>query len=665
MILFEQILNEIAIIDEDLKTLARDIGNFCTERPKYNDALMICNKVLQTGEKEPFLKFLESDNFKEIYNKMSKENYPGFEELFKKVKNKFGSQQTKTNNNNNGQQNANGQQQKANEKKPNAAISYNNLIYLLDSAISAKSDKIGNSLKQCFIPGKINIIYFNNNNHDNVITDGKYIYALSVYQNPEGHAIIGLIDNDEISKIVKAQQFPRNAKNIPEIISNAIKTITYNDVFINDKNEQLKVMIGQPLSDEIKSNSQHNEKDFEGINDIYGKVMKCLKDGKNNLIFGYIDPKAKSELDRNKLAKIENIKKMYAKHPYASRVVDRAEEFMKGSKYISVGNPAYRQAESYFKRKANLILRELREDGSFDAVKGVSDSMIKTGINLIDRIYKTPENMKWQDEDFLKVVKAAKKGDQSAIGYLMYKHGPAIMNAYWKNFLGPNPKMRKIRIEEDGGLKSSILGWIGMCLKALVKGGVDMPLKKGGERSRMSTLEGFKPSAVTGKPENAFSSRFRMDIMTQAIDYNLIHSKNGITNSDDEEITTTNLEFDNGRERDGGEDETFMRDDLEDSVLDKMSDDDFLDDWKDYCQDDTLNDGKKCTPAKAFWKILTNPDATNLKKLADECGVSRGNFEMLAQKAVSLLPKYGIEYRTLMNACDRYGVKKVASYLMH
>lgn len=662
MILFEQILNE-RIKDEDLLALARDIGNSC-DRNGYTDAQRICDEFIITGEKEPFFKFLESDSFKEIYNKVSKE-HPGFEELFKKVKNKFGSQQTKTNNNNNSQQNTNSQQQKANEKKPNAAISYNNLIYLLDSAISAKSDKISNNLKQCFIPGKINIIYFNNS-HDSTITDGKYIYTLSVYQNPEGRAIIELMSSDVINKIIKAQQFPRNAKNIPEIISNAIKTITYNDVFINDKNEQLKVTIGQPLSDEIKFNSQHNEKDFENINDIYGKVMKCLKDGKNNLIFGYIDPKAKNEHDRNKLAKIENIKKMYAKHPYASRVVDKAEEFMKGSKYISVGNPAYRQAESYFKKKANLILRELREDdGSFDAVKGVSDSMIKTGINLIDRIYKTPENMKWQDEDFLKVVKAAKKGDQSAIGYLMYKHGPAIMNAYWKNFLGPNPKMRKIRIEEDGGLKSSILGWIGMCLKALVKGGVDMPLKKGGERSRMSTLEGFKPSAVTGKPENAFSSRFRMDIMTQAIDYNLIHSKNGITNSDDEEITTTNLEFDNGRERDGGEDDSFMRDDLEDSVLDKMSDDDFLDDWKNYCQDDTLNDGKKCTPAKAFWKILTNPDATNLKKLADECGVSRGNFEMLAQKAVSLLSKYGIEYRALMNACDRYGVKKVASYLMH
>ena len=53
MILFEQILNERAIIDEDLHTLARDISNSC-DRNGYTDAQAICNKFLQTGEKEPF-----------------------------------------------------------------------------------------------------------------------------------------------------------------------------------------------------------------------------------------------------------------------------------------------------------------------------------------------------------------------------------------------------------------------------------------------------------------------------------------------------------------------------------------------------------------------------------------------------------------------------------
>ena len=79
----------------------------------------------------------------------------------------------------------------------------------------------------------------------------------------------------------------------------------------------------------------------------------------------------------------------------------------------------------------------------------------------------------------------------------------------------------------------------------------------------------------------------------------------------------------------------------------------------------TLNDGKKCTPAAALWKLLTNPDATNLKAVAEEMGVSRGTFETLVKKAISIMPQYDIEYGDLMSACDRYGTAKIASYLAH
>jgi hypothetical protein len=143
-----------------------------------------------------------------------------------------------------------------------------------------------------------------------------------------------------------------------------------------------------------------------------------------------------------------------------------------------------------------------------------------------------------------------------------------------------------------------------------------------------------------------------------------MNDANGVSNADTP-VSMTDLEFDNGRERTDGEDDTFAREGLEDSVLDKLSKDDFLKNWFDYAQDETLNDGKKCTPAAALWKLLTNPDATNLKAVAEEMGVSRGTFETLVKKAISIMPQYDIEYSDLMSACDRYGTAKIASYLAH
>ena len=362
------------------------------------------------------------------------------------------------------------------------------------------------------------------------------------------------------------------------------------------------------------------------------------------------------------------IQKNYAEHPYLDQVVQAMEDNMTGNKYIKVGNQAYKEAFEYYKEKVHEILKTLREADlsvSLNDIKDVTDKKIQDGVNLVDRIYRTPSNEKWEDKDFIDAVNAARDGDQTAIGFLMYKHSPMIASTYWRNFLGPDAKMRKIRIEKDGGLKSSFLGWIGICLKALVKGGVDIAKKNGGERHKFSTLEGFDENRVKGKPENAFAAHFKLDVIEQAKVYNTLDANNGVSNADGENITMTNLEFDNGRERTGGEDDAFIHDSVEDAILDKVQKDGFLKNWIDYCQDEELNDGKKCTPAAALWKLLTNPDATNLKAVAEEMGVSRGTFEALAKKAVGLLSNYSLDYSQLMNACDTYGVRKIASYLAH
>lgn len=396
-----------------------------------------------------------------------------------------------------------------------------------------------------------------------------------------------------------------------------------------------------------------NIKNFSGIDD--GIVIPCMAN--IQAIEGAIS---------NALT---NFEKKYSQHPYRDQVIQAAEENMKGNKYISVGNNAYKESIEFYKAAVKRLMENteiLKEDTN--DITNVTDGQLRNGVNLIEEIYGTKKNLAWADEDFEKTIKAAKNGDNSAVGYIMYKHAPMIVSTFWKNYLGPNKKMRAVRIEEDGGLKSSLLGWVGICLRALIKGGVDITKKNGTERHKFSTLEGFKLSKVTGDIEHQFSAHFRMDVIEQAKVYNVMHARNGVSGADgndDTKITMTNLEFDNGRERTDGEDDAFMRDDLEDSVLDKISKDDFLKNWMDYCQDEVLLDGKKCSPSKALWALLSNPNATNLKAVAEDCGVARMTFETLVKKAISILPQYDIEYGDLMSACDRYGAAKIASYLAH
>lgn len=432
---------------------------------------------------------------------------------------------------------------------------------------------------------------------------------------------------------------------------NSVKTT------VEDKNgKDIEVTLGSLLENNNVYYSitwYDKSKNFSGVND--GIVIPCMANMQS--IEGTI------------AQTLANFEKNYANHPYRDQVIQSVEDNMKGNKYISIGNNAYKESIEFYKAAVKRILENkeaLKEDTN--DITSVTDGQLKSGVNLVEQIYGTAKNLKWADEDFKNTIEAARSGDNSAVGYIMYKHAPMIVSTFWKNYLGPNKKMRALRIADDGGLKSSLLGWIGICLRALIKGGVDITKKNGKERHKFSTLEGFKISKVTGNVENQFAAHFRLDVIEQAKVYNVMHARNGISGADGNDntkITMTNLEFDNGRERADGEDDIFTRDDLEDSVINKISNDDFLKNWINYCQDEDLLDGKKCSPSKALWALLSNPNATNLKSVAEECGVARMTFETLVKKAISLLSQYNIEYKDLMNACDRYGAKKIASYLAH
>lgn len=168
-----------------------------------------------------------------------------------------------------------------------------------------------------------------------------------------------------------------------------------------------------------------------------------------------------------------NFKQTIAKHPYLEEIAKAAENEMTGNRYTSVGKPSYvREAYDYLVKKTYEVTRALKESDDPQRLleaAATEEGTVAKGTSIIEKIYKNKDSQKWESKDFVDAVKAARKGDQSAIGYLMYKHAPAIFNSYWKNYLGPDRKMRHVKIMNDGGYTSSLYKWIGIALKALIK----------------------------------------------------------------------------------------------------------------------------------------------------------------------------------------------------
>lgn len=417
----------------------------------------------------------------------------------------------------------------------------------------------------------------------------------------------------------------------------------------------------QGYCDSIKNNKDIekplNTKEDKNAGSLFARCPKSI-DSSCVINSCTVDPSSMTAY-MNKLE--ASFKQALKKHPYTDEITKEVQKNMVGNKYTSVGRAAYKEALEDLKNAIKNM--RLFEKVDMAKINDDQESIVAKGARLVDMIYKNPKSEAWESRDFLDAVEAARNGDKSAIGYLMYKHAPLIYNTYWRNYLGPNRAIRSQRIQDDEGLDNSMMSWISIALKALLEGGVENSKKNGQARHKFSTLEGFNADKVTGKPENAFAAHFKMDLITQAIVYNRMRTSAGMTGDIDQDVTVGGLEWENGKEK-------MTKDQIEASdptsgYIDSIMDGQFKDKWFDFCQDDELNSGKKCTPAKALYLLLMNKNATNLKDLAEKAGVARGTFESLCKDAIRILGDYDISSSALYKACDEYGEAKIASYLAH
>lgn len=443
---------------------------------------------------------------------------------------------------------------------------------------------------------------------------------------------------------------------IPDKQKNTI--FDQNDKINLFRNDILKNYVNEKIKLAVNNNKQPNKQI------IYENIPLNEGNSKSTVFFNYkkviisLESLSSQELQQLSNEISTNFQKTIAKYPYASDVVQSVENELTGKKYNSIGRKYNDSIEFFNNAKKRILesnyLREAQIDGS----------------KLIDEIYKTPENLKWEDKDFNECLLAAKKGDKTAIGYIMYIMAPAIVGSYWQNYIGPSGKLGQIKINKDGGLKQSFLSWIGVALKALVYGGVATKRKDGSDRIKTSTLDGFDLSKVTGDSLRQFAVLFRRDLITQAKHINLEKKRRGLSGESNNELSIFSLnDFDNNNSNDAGErfashlDSSIYYDkNIEDDVLSKLDNDSFKYRWLDFAQDEELFSGK-VSPAKCFKILLEHPNETNLANLALIAGCSRNTFNTLSKKAISILNDYDIDKNTLLNAIDKYGTKKLASYL--
>lgn len=576
------------------------------------------------------------------------------------------------------------QKQQATEKPANDEAS-------IDKDKKAKKDKLNALLKEAMSKMKdFNEFAANNSlKYDNII---RYIYGNSssnynafFFKYGNSQYCLAVHPHRKIATFSVTSKRPSNstvsAKNTTLSSLNASNTIAAKVVqYILGSPTVQKCSINADIENAVIASRKYlkevgnakDEKTIQKLIDSNGSTVGCIPlnpDVKTGTVNLFEPSQLKASLiqcascNETQLNDIyneaqANFKRTIAKHPYLTQIAQATEGEMKGNKYTSIGKSEYvRDALIYFNKEKRRILES----------KALNEAQID-GKELIDEIYAKPENLAWEDKDFADCIKAAKKGDQTAIGYIMYIMEPAIVSSYWKNYVGPSGKLGQIKINKDGGLKQSFLSWIGIALKTLVYGGRATKRKDGSDKIKASTLKGFDLSKVTGDPLRQFAVLFRRDLITQATDINTEKKRRGLSGDGDDELSVFSLnDFDGGE--DAGErfasqvdHSIYSPSSIEDDVFAHLSNEGFKGKWLDFCQDDELNHGK-VTPAQCFKLLLENPGETNLRNLADKVGCSRNSFQTYCQKAVSILKDYDLSYQDLMQAIDNYGSEKIASYL--
>ncbi len=313
--------------------------------------------------------------------------------------------------------------------------------------------------------------------------------------------------------------------------------------------------------------------------------------------------------------------------------------------------------------KENYMIKRIKE--FFENQKHLTEDFALH----IDEIVSPASISEWEGEDASKIIRAAQKGSRTAREYIFYKMEGAIAKTMWHNFLGSNKDAAYRRLRD--GAKEE---WLSIAWQVLTGGFSASLTAYGTERSEISTLDQFDLSKVkTDNIWSAFTVIYTQKLGLAAKDFNEANARSGISGTGDNNITTSdyakysNVDNDDESNYSGVSDEGFEGgyENPESYALHNAAHSEFMNKWKEFVQDEELNTKKKgVSPANVLSAVLSNPEETNMKNLADDIGLARMTFKVYLEKAIEIMTSYyGIEPQELFSELKSNDSSKIASYL--
>jgi hypothetical protein len=276
----------------------------------------------------------------------------------------------------------------------------------------------------------------------------------------------------------------------------------------------------------------------------------------------------------------------------------------------------------------------------------------------------------------------AKSGDSLAQQYVFYKLAPVITNAFWKNFLGPDGKMRQKRISNDDAWED----WLGLAWTTIFGGYTN------NEKTSKPVMESFNPDKMTyGDLWAGLGKIAKMIFWNVSSAENFNNKLKGISgvtppNSHDSEetkaakraiapghyesnITEGEMNWDNPGDDTGthGSSEVYEDSTFRD-VNDQIEADKFMSRWIQFCNDETLlksnttKNGEQLNALKVFADVISG-DNKSLAEIGSKHGVSSGSINNYIVKIQKAFEKYNITNNDLQNAIKILGTEKLMPYL--
>jgi len=271
---------------------------------------------------------------------------------------------------------------------------------------------------------------------------------------------------------------------------------------------------------------------------------------------------------------------------------------------------------------------------------------------------------KWQSMDKnlegdKKIIDAAKKGDKSASVYIwVTKVRDVVAQNFWK-FLGPDPVIRKRRIDNNEMYDYLSLAW-----GAMTFGNKDLIGDAG-------MLERFKPEMYDhGTLWKQFRNMFRLLLMNFTTAWNNKEKLGGVTGvkgsiargtlGQDEGIHHQSYDaaFDDV-DAQGGRNEVGFANDVESEYIKKEN----FATWKKFASDSDMTDpGKDVSAAQVFAVVVGDPGAT-VTGMAQKFGVKPDAIKAKMQQALDIMKEYGLEQEDLRGLISSVGNAGLAKHL--